>query len=86
MQPTRSSSPSSDSSSATSNLDVDATSNFKTFKHIPVRVYKADHLLPQRLVKPTRSGDNNGPDRLATLQDLLLDYLPKKDDISKGKT
>ena len=76
----RSASPSTSSSEAAKSLIVDEASvtHFKTFKHIPVRMYKADSLLALRLVKPTKTCDN-GQERLSTLQDLLEDYFPDQE-------
>ena len=75
----RSASPSTSSSEAAKILIDEASVNhFKTFKHIPVRMYKADSLLALRLVKPTKTCDN-GQERLSTLQDLLEDYFPDQE-------
>ena len=70
----RSVSPSTSSTEVKSSLDEASGGHFKTFKHIPVRMYKADSLLALRLVKPIRC--DNGQERLSTLQDLLEDYFP----------
>ena len=75
----RSASPSTSSSEAKSLIvDEASVTHFKTFKHIPVRMYKADSLLALRLVKPTKTCDN-GQERLSTLQDLLEDYFPDQE-------
>ena len=74
----RSASPSTSSSEAKSSIDEASVNHFKTFKHIPVRMYKADSLLALRLVKPTKTCDN-GQERLSTLQDLLEDYFPDQE-------
>ena len=74
----RSASPSTSSSEAKSSIDEASVTHFKTFKHIPVRMYKADSLLALRLVKPTKTCDN-GQERLSTLQDLLEDYFPDQE-------
>jgi len=74
----RSASPSTSLSEAKSSIDETSVTHFKTFKHIPVRMYKADSLLALRLVKPTKTCDN-GQERLSTLQDLLEDYFPDQE-------
>ena len=51
----------------------------KTFKHIPVRMYKGDSLLAMRLVKPTKHCDT-GPEKMTTLQDLINDYFSNSED------
>jgi len=52
--------------------------NFKTFKNIPVRMYRDDHLLSLRLIKPMKPCE--GIDRMTTLQDLIEDYFPSEAD------
>lgn len=74
----RSASPSTSLSEAKSSIDEASVTHFKTFKHIPVRMYKADSLLALRLVKPTKTCDN-GQERLSTLQDMLEDYFPDQE-------
>ncbi len=49
----------------------------KSFKHIPLRLYKGDKIMPMILVKPVRSstgGASLSSDRLTTLQDLLDEF------------
>jgi len=76
----RSGSPSSNLSESVAKVSIDESTSgyFKTFKHIPVRMYKKDNLLALRLVKPTKLCDN-GQERLTTLQDLLDDYFPDQE-------
>ena len=47
---------------------------FKVFKHIPIRMYQSDRLLSLKLVKPTKTCDN-GSERWTTLEDLLKEYF-----------
>ena len=47
---------------------------FKVFKHIPIRMYQTDRLLSLKLVKPTKTCDN-GSERWTTLDDLLKEYF-----------
>lgn len=63
---------------------TEENAGFKTFKHIPVRVYKSDQILALKLVKPTKNCDN-GSERLTSLQDLLEDYFPDQD-LKEGKS
>ena len=47
---------------------------FKVFKHIPIRMYQTDRLLSLKLVKPTKTCDN-GSECWTTLADLLKEYF-----------
>ena len=47
---------------------------FKVFKHIPIRMYQSDRLLSLKLVKPTKICDN-GSESWTTLADLLKEYF-----------
>ena len=47
---------------------------FKVFKHIPIRMYQKDRLLSLKLVKPTKTCDN-GSECWTTLADLLKEYF-----------
>jgi hypothetical protein len=85
-QGARSSTPPAPSGSSTSleaSSDQAANAGLKTFKHIPVRVYKSDQILFQKLVKPVKPCDN-GMERLTSLQDLVNDYFPDIE-VNKGK-
>ena len=70
----RSGTPSDSGSSNTSTVE-ESTTNFKTFKHIPIRIYASDQLLSLKLIKPTKTCDN-GSERWTTLEDLIGEYFP----------
>lgn len=59
---------------ANANAGDDPEAGTPTFKHIPVRMYKAETLLALKLVKPFVKSDQM--DRLATFQDLIQEYFP----------
>ena len=75
----RSASPTSGAAEASNSIDE---SNLKTFKNIPVRMYRDDDLLSLRLIKPMKPCE--GIDRLTTLQDLIEYYFPLEADSLTG--
>ena len=70
----RSGTPSDSGSSNTSTVE-ESTTNFKTFKHITIRIYASDQLLSLKLIKQTKTCDN-GSERWTTLEDLIGEYFP----------
>ena len=57
-----------------SSVEEGNNANYKTFKNIPVRMYRDEELLSLKLIKPTKTGET-GMERLTTLQDLIEDYF-----------
>ena len=55
--------------------------SLKTFKNIPVRMYRGGQLLSLKLVKPIRACEG-GNERLSTLQDLIEDYFPSESSVT----
>ena len=57
-----------------SSSTIGTGTEFKVFKHIPIRMYQSDRLLSLKLVKPTKTCDN-GSECWTTLADLLKEYF-----------
>ena len=57
-----------------SSSTIGTGTEFKVFKHIPIRMYQSDRLLSLKLVKPTKICDN-GSESWTTVADLLKEYF-----------